>query len=1025
MESNLILAGVGGQGILTIAQAISHAAVRHGLHVKQAEVHGMSQRGGAVQSHLRLSSRPIHSDLIARGSCDLILSMEPLEALRYVDYLRPQGTIAANTVPFVNMKNYPAIESILDRVSGFRNHVLVDADRLARAAGSLRCVNAVMLGAGSAFLDIPAEALEAALMSMFTSKGASVVNANLRAFRLGRKSATLYQDALRGGALSRAVREHLAALPIEELDRSESTPGGMFLIPTQENLSAEESRAVRQVLSQARAEGRTQLFEHEVYGLVESVGAITPPLFEFVAEGRPVSADQLARLPGDRVVLKLVSSEIVHKTESGAVRFVRKDLEVVNREIRELLASQSELGVGIRGTLIVEFVESSESGFGQELFVGVRASREFGPVIAAGLGDVDTEYFVQSMKPGIAVAKALVADTSPEEFFKLFEKTAAYDIIAGRARGHRRVVTDGELMRCFRAFIALGRAFCMPQIDSEPVLDEIEVNPFAFKHQQLVPLDGRGRLGSAGRPAPQRPASRIAKLIEPKSIAVVGISARRENFGRLILRNILESGFPRDMVRVIKPGGETIEGVASVARIRDLAEPVDLLVVASAAEGIPSLVEETIESGKAASVILIPGGMGETESGRQVERRVREMIVQSRQRPDGGPVFLGGNCLGVRSRPGRYDTFFIPTTKLDPQRHQPAGRAALITQSGALAATLANNLDSLNPALAVTIGNQIDLTVSDLLRSVGLRNDIDAIGIYVEGFKDLDGLEFARAVATATDQGKTVVFYKAGKTPAGRSATQGHTASIAGDHEVCLAAATQAGAIVVDTFKEFEQVLELATRFHRTTVRGCRVAVMSNAGFEAVGMADAVQGARYQVDMATLSEATIERIKIALEAGGLGSLVNPRNPLDLNPMASEEVYEESARAMLEDPAVDAVVVSVVPFTPRLKTIPSELNQADGDSLAHRLPPLLEDYGKPLAVVLNAGKPYEVLAELLRRSGIPVFPSCDQAIRSMGRYLCYRVGINRIAGAADITPLTDFEPMRESSATTEGAHSCPV
>ena len=188
MEYNLILAGVGGQGILTIAQAISIAATRRGCFVKQSEVHGMSQRGGAVQSHLRFADHELFSDLIPRGQCDMILAVEPLEALRYVQYLREPGLIIASTVPFVNIGDYPPIEEVLEKITRFPNHVLVDADRLARAAGSARAVNTVMLGAASGFLGLDAGELDAAIAEMFGRKGESVVQVNQRACRFGRNA---------------------------------------------------------------------------------------------------------------------------------------------------------------------------------------------------------------------------------------------------------------------------------------------------------------------------------------------------------------------------------------------------------------------------------------------------------------------------------------------------------------------------------------------------------------------------------------------------------------------------------------------------------------------------------------------------------------------------------------------------------------------------------------------------------------------------------------------------------------------
>ncbi len=990
MECNLILAGVGGQGILTIAQAISLAAVNRGWQVKQSEVHGMSQRGGAVQSHLRLADHPIHSDLIPRGRCDLILSMEPLEALRYVEFLREGGAIVTNTGPLVNIPNYPPIEEVLDQVAACENHVLVDAERLARAAGASRAVNSAVLGAGSLYLGFSTDELCDALAELFAAKGSQVVEANGKALTLGRAAATAYRDALSRGLLPQTVRRWFASLPPEQLADSQPEACDGLEFPVDATLSDPEIHAVSQILEQLPQQGRSQLFEHEVYGLVQLVGAIHPPRHQFVPYGQRVTVDVLESFPGDSVVLKIVSPDVVHKTDAGAVMFVPKEIDAVNRGISTLTERQRLSGATIAGVLVVEFVERAESSFGQELFVGVRTSREFGAILAAGLGGIDTEFLSERMKPGIAVAKAPVAQTNPEEFMQQFQQTAAYEILSGSAHGHRRMVTDGELLRCFRAFLALGRRLCLHHPEGGPFLEEIEVNPFAFVHGRMVPLDGRGRCGQPYRATIRRPIHKIDRLLQPRSMALVGVSSKRENFGRIILDNTLACDFPADRLHVIQREASHLNGVPSIEGLEDLEEPVDLLVVATAAESLLPLVQQAIERDACSAIILIPGGLGETVAGRPIEQQLRQLITASRSRPSGGPVVLGPNCLGIRSRPGHYDTFFIPSGKLDPRRHEPSSRCALITQSGAFAATVISNLQSINPALAITLGNQLDLSVSDLMWAVGTRDDIDAIGVYVEGFKDLDGLEFIRAVDEVCQEGKTVVFYKAGKTSAGRSATAGHTASVAGDYEVCQAAVGHAGAIVVDTFKEFEQVLELATLFHQKSIRGRRLGVMSNAGFEAVGMADAIQGARYELEMSSIGDQAKGRIRRALERVNLDALVTPTNPLDLNPMADEQVYEESVRAMMEDSQVDAVVVSIVPFTPRLKTTDRELQDGLAASLAGRLPQLQRDYDKPLVMVIDAGESYATLATVMRRAGVPVFPSCDQAIRSLGRYMCRRM-----------------------------------
>jgi indolepyruvate ferredoxin oxidoreductase beta subunit len=188
-KQDIILAGVGGQGILSIAFVIDSAALREGFHVKQAEVHGMAQRGGAVTSHLRLSSQRIWSDLIPRGGADLILSVEPLEALRYLDFLAPAGRIVTSRSPFVNIPDYPDQAALLDRIRAVPGSRIVDSEALAKEAGSSRAQNTVMLGAAADLLLPRPETLLDFVRILFEKRGGKILDANLKAFELGRKAA--------------------------------------------------------------------------------------------------------------------------------------------------------------------------------------------------------------------------------------------------------------------------------------------------------------------------------------------------------------------------------------------------------------------------------------------------------------------------------------------------------------------------------------------------------------------------------------------------------------------------------------------------------------------------------------------------------------------------------------------------------------------------------------------------------------------------------------------------------------------
>jgi indolepyruvate ferredoxin oxidoreductase beta subunit len=188
MKNDIILSGVGGQGILSIAAAIGLAAVSNELFLKQSEVHGMSQRGGDVQSHLRLSDKPVASDLIPHGQANLIISVEPMESLRYLPWLSKDGWLVTNSNPLINIDDYPPIGEILKEIRKLKNHIIIDADSIAKESGSSRSGNMVILGAAAPFIDMSFSSLEEAVRTLFARKGQDVVDSNLKALRAGREA---------------------------------------------------------------------------------------------------------------------------------------------------------------------------------------------------------------------------------------------------------------------------------------------------------------------------------------------------------------------------------------------------------------------------------------------------------------------------------------------------------------------------------------------------------------------------------------------------------------------------------------------------------------------------------------------------------------------------------------------------------------------------------------------------------------------------------------------------------------------
>jgi len=719
----------------------------------------------------------------------------------------------------------------------------------------------------------------------------------------------------------------------------------------------------------ARAEGRDALHEHEGLAALSALGIAVPEhrFLRDVAEARALDLD---RFPGDRVVVKVVSPEILHKSDVGGVAIVPRTSHDVAAAIEQM--ARAVRGREVAGFLVCAFVPHGEA-LGRELLIGIRDTAEFGPVVSVGAGGVHAEFLARQFRDGAAVAILSPAATPQDRAMGAVRRAAVASLVLDPQRGRPPLVAEDRLAAVVHAFLALAR-------DAVPgIVRELEVNPLAIADSGPVALDVLAKVGTT-RPAaePRRPVAKLARLLEPRTIAIVGVSARM-NPGRIILRNILRAGFPPERIAVIKPGTDTIDGCRCVADLAALADPVDLLIVAVDAAQVPAVVEDVCARKAAESVILIPGGLGETAGTADRAERIRTTLRAARATAWGGPVVNGGNCLGVRSLAGRYDTLFIPDYKLTPPAGPPAP-LAILSQSGAFGIAQASQLDPLNPRILATLGNQTDLTIGDWLEHLAGDGSIRVFACYVEGFRPGDGARWLAAARAIVVQGRSVILYLSGRTPAGAQASASHTASVAGDYEVARQLAEHAGVAVAGTLSEFRDLTRLAVALDGRPLSGRRLAAVTNAGFESVAIADNLG----PFTPATFSEATAARLQRALTDGGVGDLVTVRNPLDVTPILDDAGFAETAAAVLDDPGVDVAVVGCVPFTARLHTLPrgagheEDLERPDG--VASRLIALWRSSVKPWVVVVDAGRAYDPLAGRLEAAGLAVFRNADRALR---------------------------------------------
>ncbi|MCG8532696.1 MAG: acetate--CoA ligase family protein [Desulfovibrionales bacterium] len=786
---------------------------------------------------------------------------------------------------------------------------------------------------------------------------------------------------------------------------------------------------ITQLFVAADSEQRDFLYEYEVYNLLANSGAETPPVANLLHRGARFSDEELMAVPGEKAVLKIVSPTIIHKTEVGGVRIVEKSPAKIRSATRAMLyevpenytayierhpdhAPESYKGLrgealtkaisrDLKGVLQVQFMPPDSDAFGNELIVGLRYTREFGMVISAGLGGTDTELYAERFRKGQAIVASSTELVDGEAFFALFRKTISYQKLAGLTRGQRRIVTDEQLIECFSSFIEMGRYYSPSNPDAPFVITELEINPFAFTDYLMVPLDGMCRFAKPKKASNPRPIAKIDTLLHPKKIGIIGASGTRRNFGRIILENILAEGFSKDDIVLIKDGMETINGVRCVPDLRALDHKLDLFVVAVAAQQVPDLVDSILEHDAANAVMLIPGGMGETEESQERAAELMARIDKAHGEKGGGPVFLGANCMGVVSHPGAYDTWFIPDEKLPKDRTSTPHRAALISQSGAFMLHRCSQSPELRPSYMISMGNQTDLTLGDMVRYFKDADNVDVIAVYAEGFNDLDGLDFCKAIREAILNGKEVVFYKAGRTPEGKTATSGHTASLAGDYMVCESCVRQAGAMVARTFQEFQDIFLLAELFHSKTVAGNRLAAVSGAGFEAVGMADSIHSDDFTMELAAFNQETREALRTILETERLHQLVTIQNPLDITPSANDTVHASAVQTLVNDCGVDSIIVGLDPLSPAMHTLaeptlPSFSMDAP-ESIATLLVTVAETSSKPVVGVIDGGRLYDPLRDHFLAHNIPVFPVCDRAVAALALYSEARLRVDEIRG----------------------------
>jgi len=703
--------------------------------------------------------------------------------------------------------------------------------------------------------------------------------------------------------------------------------------------------------------------EHEIYGLLSRVGIKTPRYF-FVDDDNKVADAPFTA--GDPVVIKGMARDLWHKSDNGALAFCDFDVDAVST-LHETMSARVGSQFAWLGSLITERVEiKSATNAPSEIFVSLQRDRCCGAIISLGFGGVLTEAWARELKQSLLVWPA--SAYTPEEAFEELQVHWLGRTLLGKVRQQAALV-DGT-----RLLDLLKKLWQLDELMGREQLSLLEVNPLVIDSAgDIVAIDGVGLRTEEVLVEPVPVPFQDESLLSPRRIALAGVSAKAGSVGGLILENLRQSSLPEDGLLVVKPGVDSFNGVQCVPNVEALAsEPVDVLIVALPAQRCVQMIEQLCAVGGGAAVVyIVAGGIGDGADQSGFGEKLSELIQSRRENGQWCPAIVGPNGLGMLLSPLKLNSLFIPQRKLNVQ-FSPDSDVALVSQSGAFLITRLSRHSNLRLKYGFSIGNQIDMKISDFMALMWRDKSVRVLGIYVEGFVGADVRAVAKLVGDFRAENRHVIIYKGGRSKLGQTAAASHTGAMMGDYHVHKRLLHKAGAVLAESFNQFNTVLKWMSAYPGLHTLG-KLAIVTNAGYETVGSVDTL-GDTDSKRLYKLGKEDRTALGKVLERHDMQGLVAVSNPLDLTPMADEAVFLDCVNAMIEFGA-GVIMVGLVPLSEQLDT--HQLTQAE--AFAGELKALAQSSGCLVGVVIDAGVPYQRYKAVFERHGFPVFDGMDMAV----------------------------------------------
>jgi 3-hydroxypropionyl-CoA synthetase (ADP-forming) len=731
---------------------------------------------------------------------------------------------------------------------------------------------------------------------------------------------------------------------------------------------------IDKIFKTALEDGRTVLYEHEVYKMLKYVGLETPD-YVVVRDETEVGEELVKRFYG-RIVVKVVSRDLIHKQKYGGVKVIETDdplyVRYVISTMRNEVAShfEGDKKPRIDGFMLVEHI-SFKQGLGFEILFGAKEDPSFGPVLMLSKGGDDAEFFAKYYDPANLYLSPLTDE----------EAAASMNQIRIRhkyAQIGRPYYTDRIAETLLRISNLMQTYSFISPVKNRYLIKALDINPVVFtSDDRFIVVDGYAEFAEAveGEHIEQASAQGLAGFFKPDGIAIIGVSSQPEKYsmGRNIAQLMINMGREDVYFVNIKGGKTTFSGkeYPLYKSISDIPANVDLYVYTAPAKYMLDFIPQ-VKKGKC--VILISGIPSE------VNYYEFSKMLNAAKNP--GVRIVGPNCMGVFHSPGKkgggVDTLFIDEERM-PIKWGKRSNTALFSQSGAMGITCLDNLHNYGLFRAiVSFGNRADVGIPELMAYFQQQKEVDIIAIYMEGLTKGEGRQF---FDFAKSSEKPVIVFKSGRTEAGAKAAASHTAALSGSYEVFKAACGQAGVVLIEEIDDFYETIRAFSLLWNKRVRGKRVAGVVNAGFDSTAGADNLEF----LEPAKYTETTIEKLT-ALNTHGLANVPAPF--LDVTPMTDDALFEQFLIALMEDKNVDCVFTAIIPHIENLMTTDDVCENPE--AIAMRIINVFNKYDKPMVVSVNAGQQFNKFVRIMEEAGVPVFKDIRSATRELERFVRYRM-----------------------------------